>query len=222
MSATFISKMLRLLSWLVPAMILLAVLVIWSCSLLVSWSSKNQVYTTIEALPVNKVGLLLGTSKYTRSGQVNPFYQYRIDAAVALFESGKIEYILVSGDNRHHNYNEPREMRRDLIRSGVPEERIVADFAGFRTLDSVIRSKEVFGQDSITIISQAFHIERALYIARHHGYPAIGFAANDVSHNHGYKIYIREYLARIKLMLDLYVYGTKPAFLGDMIEIGSE
>jgi SanA protein len=213
-------KLLRLLAWLMPAIVLFVVLSIWTCSLVVSTGTKQFIYDNIENLPENRVGLLLGTSKYTPAGQINPFYQYRIDAAVELFEGGKIDYIIVSGDNRHHTYNEPREMRRDLINAGIPQERIVADFAGFRTLDSVIRSQKVFGQDSITIISQHFHIERALYIARHHGYDAVGYAARDVPRSYGFKTYVREYLARVKLMLDLYIYKTEPMFLGDKIEIG--
>jgi SanA protein len=113
-------------------------------------------------------------------------------------------------------------MRRDLMQAGIPENRIVADFAGFRTLDSVIRSQKVFMQDSITIISQRFHIERAIFIARHHGYEAVGYAARDVRRSYGFKTYVREYLARVKLMLDLYIYKTEPMFLGDEIEIGKQ
>lgn len=213
-------KALRFYLITIPLGIILAGILILACSLVVTISTQSYIYDKVEEIPANKVGLLLGTSKYTLKGQINPFYQNRIEAAVALFESGKIEYILVSGDNRHRTYNEPREMRRDLLEANIPADRIVADTAGIRTLDSVIRSRLVFGQDSVTIISQAFHVERAIYIARHSGYAAVGYAAEDVSVSFGMKTYIREYLARVKLMLDLYVTKTQPAFLGDEIPVG--
>jgi SanA protein len=204
----------------IPLIIIVSGILILACSLIVTISTQPYIYEKVEDVPANKVGLLLGTSKYTLKGQINPFYQNRIDAAVALFESGKVEYILVSGDNRHRTYNEPREMRRDLLEANIPADRIVADTAGIRTLDSVIRSRLVFGQDSVTIISQAFHVERAIYIAHHAGYAAVGFAAKDVEVSFGLKTYIREYLARVKLMLDLYVSKTQPAFIGDEIPVG--
>ncbi len=204
----------------IPLIIIVSGILILACSLIVTISTQPYIYEKVEDVPANKVGLLLGTSKYTLKGQINPFYQNRIDAAVALFESGKVEYILVSGDNRHRTYNEPREMRRDLLEANIPAHRIVADTAGIRTLDSVIRSRLVFGQDSVTIISQAFHVERAIYIAHHAGYAAVGFAAKDVEVSFGLKTYIREYLARVKLMLDLYVSKTQPAFIGDEIPVG--
>jgi SanA protein len=213
-------KALRFYLITIPLGITLAGILILACSLIVTISTQSYIYDKVEEIPANKVGLLLGTSKYTLKGQINPFYQNRIDAAVSLFESGKIEYIIVSGDNRHRTYNEPREMRRDLMEANIPAERIVADTAGIRTLDSVIRSRKVFGQDSVTIISQAFHVERAIYIARHSGYAAVGYAAEDVEVSFGLKTYIREYLARVKLMLDLYVTKTQPAFLGDEIPVG--
>jgi SanA protein len=213
-------KALRFYLITIPLGITLAGILILACSLIVTISTQSYIYDKVEEIPANKVGLLLGTSKYTLKGQINPFYQNRIDAAVSLFESGKIEYIIVSGDNRHRTYNEPREMRRDLMEANIPAERIVADTAGIRTLDSVIRSRKVFGQDSVTIISQAFHVERAIYIARHSGYAAVGYAAEDVEVSFGLKTYIREYLARVKLMVDLYVTKTQPAFLGDEIPVG--
>ncbi len=213
-------KALRFLLIAIPLGMIVSGLLILACSLVVTISTQTYIYDKVDEVPANKVGLLLGTSKYTLKGQINPFYQNRIEAAVSLFESGKIEYIIVSGDNRHRTYNEPREMRRDLMEANIPADRIVADTAGIRTLDSVIRSRKVFGQDSVTIISQAFHVERAIYIARHSGYAAVGFAAEDVSVSFGMKTYIREYLARVKLMLDLYVTKTQPAFIGDEIPVG--
>ncbi len=205
-------RKLRIAALIAALLPLAASLVILAASLWVGKRTQPYIYDSLSETPYNRAGLLLGTSKYTLRGTINPFYQNRIDAAVALLEAGKIDYVIVSGDNREQNYNEPREMRRDLLANGIPKERIVADTAGIRTLNSVLRAKYVFGQDSITIISQGFHVERALFIALHHDLYAIGFAAAEVDWGYGYKTYVREYLARIRLLLDLFVFGTKPEF----------
>jgi SanA protein len=178
-----------------------------------SFKTRHQVYDSIDAIPKNKVGLLLGTGKYAASGNINLFYKYRIDAVVKLYKAGKIEYILVSGDNSQKDYDEPTDFKKDLIAKGIPEDRIFLDYAGFRTLDSIVRAKEVFGQTSITIISQKFHNQRAIYIAKQFGIDAIGFNAKDVYNSH-----FREYLARSKASLDL-VFNVQPKFLGEKIVI---
>lgn len=178
-----------------------------------SFKTRHQVYDSIDAIPKNKVGLLLGTGKYAASGNINLFYKYRIDAVVKLYKAGKIEYILVSGDNSRKDYDEPTDFKKDLIAKGIPEDRIFLDYAGFRTLDSIVRAKEVFGQTSITIISQKFHNQRAIYIAKQFGIDAIGFNAKDVYNSH-----FREYLARSKASLDL-VFNVQPKFLGEKIVI---
>ena len=184
----------------------------------VSKTVDKRVYSTTDNIPHVKVGLLLGTSKYLSNGQPNLYYQYRIDAAVRLFRSGKIQFLLVSGDNAHRNYDEPKMMRNDLIEQGIPKEKIYLDFAGFRTLDSVIRAKEIFGQDSITFISQKFHNERALFLAGKIGMEAYAFNARDVNKYYGFKTMLREKLARTKMMLDILM-GTQPKFLGEKIVI---
>ena len=151
-------------------------------------------------------------------GKTNPYFKNRIDAAEELFESGKIKYILISGDNRRHNYNEPQAMKDSLVNRGIPKESLVLDFAGLRTLDSMVRSKEIFGQDSVTVISQQFHNERAIYLARHYGIHAIGYNAKDVSAYEGLKTQIRELLARVKVFVDFFV-NKQPRHLGEKIEI---
>nr|WP_138433383.1 ElyC/SanA/YdcF family protein [Winogradskyella algicola] len=178
-----------------------------------SFKTRHQVYDSVNDIPKNKVGLLLGTGKYATSGTINLFYKYRIDAAVMLYKSGKIEYILVSGDNSRKDYNEPSDFKNDLIAKGIPEDKIFLDYAGFRTLDSVVRAKEIFGQTKFTIISQKFHNQRAIYIAKHFSIDAVGFNAKDVYNSH-----FREYLARSKASLDL-VFNVQPKFLGEKIVI---
>ena len=170
-------------------------------------------YDDINNIPKNNVGLVLGASKWTSSGRINLFYQHRVDAAVALYKAGKINYILVSGDNGRKDYDEPSDFKNDLVAKGIPEAHIFLDYAGFRTLDSIVRAKEIFGQNAITIISQQFHNERAIYIAQHYDIEAIAYNAKDV-----YKTPPREYLARTKARLDL-LFNVKPKFLGDKIAI---
>ncbi len=181
-------------------------------------NAENKTSFEIGDLKKNKVGLLLGTSKHLKSGYINPYYTYRLEAAVELYKSGKIDFILVSGDNGSQGYDEPTAFREDLIKSGIPENKIVLDYAGFRTLDSVIRAKEIFGQTKITIISQKFHNERAIYLAEKNGIQAVGYNAKNVAKRFGIKVQLREYLARTKVFLDI-VFNVKPKYLGEKVVI---
>ena len=131
--------------------------------------ARHYTYDDVDAVPYNRVALVLGTSKYLIGGSPNHYFKYRIKAAAELYNNGKVDYILVSGDNATVQYNEPRQMRRALIQAGIPASAIYSDYAGFRTLDSIVRAKEVFGQARFTVVSQAFHNERAIFIARHFG-----------------------------------------------------
>jgi len=196
------------------AILILVLAVNWH----VSKASQDQIYSSFEKLPYNRVGLVLGSGKFLKSGYTNLYYQYRIDATLALYHAGKIEYVLVSGDNSNKNYDEPTTIKNDLIAGGIPENKIVLDYAGFRTLDSVVRGKLVFGLTSFTIISQQFHNERALYLANKNHINAIAYNAKDVSKRYGFRTQLREKLARVKMMLDL-LFGKKPKFLGEQIEI---
>ena len=188
------------------------------CNYRISKYGEGKVFGDTAFIPYNKVGLLLGTSPRVKGGKTNPYFKNRIDAAAELFESGKIKYILISGDNRRHNYNEPQAMKDSLVNRGIPKESLVLDFAGLRTLDSMVRSKEVFGQDSVTVISQQFHNERAIYLARHYGIHAIVFNAKDVSAYEGLKTRMRELLARVKVFVDFFI-NKQPRHLGEKIEI---
>ena len=188
------------------------------CNEKVDKTAIGRTYFDITEVPYKKVGLLLGTSKYVAGRQENLYYHFRIDAALKLIKSGKIKYVIISGDNGRKEYNEPEMMRRDLIDSGVDSTTIYLDYAGFRTFDSMIRLKEIFSQSDVTIISQKFHNERALYIAYREGINAIGFNAKDVHANTGLKVQVREKLARVKLFID-YLIDTEPKFLGEKITI---
>ena len=185
---------------------------------LVENTTSDKVYNSASEIPYNKVGLLLGTGKTLSDGRINLYYSHRIEAAVKLIKAGKVDVILVSGDNSAEDYDEPSTIKEDLIEKGVSPDRIYLDYAGFRTLDSVVRSIEIFRQSSITIISQQFHNERAIYIAKRKGIDAVGFNAKDVELHYGFKTQLREKFARVKMVLDL-VFGIEPKFLGDKIEI---
>jgi len=191
-------------------------------NVLVTQFAEGALYSDAGDVPYNEVGLLLGTSRYLGTGQPNPYFDNRIAAARELYDAGKIRIIVASGDNAHHSYNEPRLMKRELITRGVPEAAIFLDYAGFSTLDSVIRVNRVFGQDRFTVISQEFHNERALYIARHKSLDAVGYNAEPVSGPLGLRTSLREYLARVKAVLDVHVFGTEPRFLGDQVPLSYE
>ena len=193
------------------------IVTVWA-NLEVSRATKEYLTDDIRQIKPTKVGLLLGTSPMLKNGIPNEFFFNRIDAAVALFQQNKIKYIIVSGDNSRADYNEPMEMKRALIKRGIPDSLIYVDYAGFRTLDSVVRAKEVFGQDSFIVISQKFHNERAVYIARKKNMAAIGFNAKDVNAYYGFKTKIREILSRDKVFID-WMLGIKPKFIGKKIQI---
>ena len=196
----------------------LVFITIWICDRVIVSATDNKVFTEISKLPHNKFGLLLGTSKLLGSGKPNQYFSNRIKAAFDLFEAGKIDFIVISGDNSRAGYNEPLDMKNELIGMGIPEEKIFLDYAGFRTYDSVIRMDKIFGQKCFTIISQEFHNRRAIYIARHFGYDAIGYSAADVDVYNGFKTKVREKLARTKVFLNFLLH-KQPKFLGEPVEI---
>lgn len=186
--------------------------------LFVSIYSKKYIYDSIEEIPYNDVALVLGTSKYLYNGRVNMYFKFRMDAAYELYKSGKIKFILVSGDNRHRFYNEPRQMRLDLIRLGVDKKHIFLDFAGFRTRDSIIRANKVFNLTNFTIVSQPFHNERAIFIARQKNINVVAYNARNVRKLYRIRQFPRELAARVLMIVDI-IFNKPPKFYGDNIII---
>jgi len=181
----------------------------------ISYSAKDTIYSDSKKVPLKKAALLLGTAKYIARGKQNYFYTYRIRAAVKLWKEGKVKAIVVSGDNSTKHYNETARMQKDLIKAGVPSKYITLDYAGFRTLDSVVRAEAIFDLKDYIIVSQKFHLERALFIAKAKGQKVIGFMAKDIPGTAAaYRMKAREYLARVKAFLDVYVLHTEPKFYG--------
>lgn len=203
----------------IPATIA-GIIFMFYCSYAVQKNAEGKTYDDVAAIPYNRVGLLLGTCKTMKDKKtINPFWQYRLEAAYNLWKAKKIDRILISGDNGWYGYNEPQDFLDAFLALGIPDSCMVCDFAGFRTHDSVERSKKVFGQNKLTIISQEFHNDRALYIAQKFGIDAVAYNAKDVGFRNGLRTSIREKLARVKLFLDLYVINYEPHFLGKQIEI---
>lgn len=185
----------------------------------VNSSTKSYLYESVDRVPQREVALVLGTSQYLRGGRKNLFFEYRIQATVSLYQAGKIKHIVVSGDNATKHYDEPAMMKKELVKRGIPACKITCDYAGFRTFDSVVRMWKVFGQTSFMVVSQKFHNQRAVFLARKQGLDAIGFNAKDVTGTNGLKTHLREYFARFKAVIDLYIWPAEPRFLGDPVPL---
>lgn len=194
---------------------------LWWCDRHIRTTTAAQVFDSVEDVPFNRTGLVLGTSERGRGGGPNLYFDHRIEAAAALYRAGKVEHLLLSGDNGRTDYNEPEDMRRALIAAGVDSTDITLDYAGFRTFDSMVRAREVFGQQRFTVISQRFHNERAVYIAQHSGLEVIGFNARDVAGRAGWRTLLREKAARVKVFFDM-AFGVEPRFLGEPVELGKQ
>ena len=198
---------------------LLLFVILFSSSVFCVEEENSDIYTDIKKVPAKKAALVLGTAKYISKGKQNYFYTYRIRAAVQLWKAKKVNAIVVSGDKSTY-YDEVTSMYKDLIKLGVPSKYITRDFHGHRTFDSIVRAKEVFSLDDYIIVSQKFHLNRALYIAHEKGQKAIGFAAKDIKGTKAaQKMIDREALAQVKAFLDIHVLNTKPKVLGKKIKV---
>jgi len=183
----------------------------------IAWKTAPWVYDDLKSLPHRQVGVVLGTAKYYRAGVPNQYYAWRIQGALNAYNSGKVNYLLLSGDNARQSYNEPMTMRRDLIAAGVDPADIVLDYAGFRTLDSIVRTRKVFDTNDFIIITQRFHCERALFIALHMGIQAQCYAVP--SPKNMLTVRAREVAARLGALADLYIMKREPRFLGPLVPI---
>jgi SanA protein len=202
-----------------------AILALTALSASVAWAAcanrlckdaaQGRTFLSVDTVPAREVALVLGANKQTRYGRPNLHFNQRIAAATELYRAGKVKHLLVSGDNHVAGYNEPEDMRDALIAAGVPDEAITCDYAGFRTLDSVVRAKEIFRLSQCTIVSEEFHCPRALWIARQRGLDAIAFAAPDVAlKSWSWRAELREQFARSWCGVDLYLLHRGPKFLG--------
>jgi SanA protein len=193
-----------------------------ACYLIVWSVARGRSYDTVDATPLRECGLVLGTLPKV-DGRDNVFFTSRIKAAADLYHGGRVQYLIVSGDNSHLGYDEPTEMKAALVAKGVPANRIYCDYAGLRTLDSVVRADRIFGQQQFVIISQAFHNSRALYIARRKGLvDCVAYNAPGVETTATIPMHLRELGARILAILQVEFLKTEPKFLGERVLIGEK
>jgi SanA protein len=181
----------------------------FAANMMIVRAATDKTYSDVRTIPHRRVGLVLGCQMRLSDGRLNHFFQARITAAVNLYRYGKVDYLLASGDTT--------DLKDALIGQGVPAERIYLDYAGFRTLDSVVRAKEVFGQTEVTIISQEFQAQRAIFIANNWRLDAIGFNAPEVV---SLETSLREHFARVRAVIDIYLFRMQPRFLGERVTIG--
>ena len=176
--------------------------------------ARGRVLTRAEDVPDSPVAIIFGARVYP-DGQLCPVLEERVRAGVALYRAGKVRKLLMTGDNSRRSYDEVSAMKAYAVSQGVPPEDVVRDFAGFRTFDSCYRARSVFGVRRAVLVTQAYHLPRALYLARRLGIDAVGFAAkNGVERNVLAQYQAREWPADAEAVLDLHVWHKKPRFAG--------
>lgn len=170
-------------------------------------------------LPSDYVGLVLGCSPKLDERE-NAYFTHRIKKATELWRSGNVRCLIVSGDNRVDHCNEPHEMKKALVKQGVPNKHIVCDYGGLRTLDSIVRANKIFGADKIAIVSQEFHNKRAMAIASHYGIEARALDAEDIDPpSSRILLWIRERIARVAMLMDLFLFNREPSIMGDPVSL---
>lgn len=193
---------------------------IWCASARMEQLSAGRVITTVDALPHQRVGLVLGCAPTIPSGASNLYFRYRMEAAAQAYHARKIDYLLVSGDHHNASYDEPTAMQQALLRLNVPADRIIRDGAGYSTLDSIVRARQVYGLNEVCVVTQRDHALRALYLAQAHGLDAVAFAAREVPvTGGGLRTRLREALARVGTLFDIHLVGRQPRTLGPLIKI---
>lgn len=203
--------------FIITGILILVLLLIAGCYLLISRHAATFIYDDTATIPFRGTALVLGTAKLTRGGNMNGYFRYRIEAAEKLFREKKCDMLIVSGaDKGHHRFREADEMKNALIEKGIPAGAIMTDHAGYRTWDSLWRCQGSFGAHSITVVSQRFHIERAIYAGHKQGLNVIGYPAQSITGSTAARMFIRECLARVKCMLDCYILHPKPVYMRNM------
>lgn len=213
------NSLFRKLLLLVEIMVFIPLILLFATNQIITTSTQKHLYDSFEQLPDNRVGIVLGTSPRIRDGRPNPYFNNRMEAAASLFHHNKVQYLIVSGDNRTRYYNEPEYMQQALVELGVPASSIFQDHAGIRTYESIVRARNVFGQTDITIISQRFHNQRAVYIAKQKGMNAVAFNAADVNREMNDRTRIREWFAKSRVFYDLFIRGETD-YSNESVSIG--
>lgn len=211
-------KRFRKLGWIFLGVMLVTVLFVWGTNRAVLSSADGRIYLDVDSVPQAPVALVLGTAPIF-NGSKNAFFERRMNAAAELFKAHKVSKLLVSGDNHISTYDEPTAMRNALISRGVPAADIALDYAGFRTLDSIVRAKKVFGVDRCVIVTDDFHLPRALYIASSEYIDAVGFQTAPLPRSVSPWTYVREVGSRSLVWLDIHIWNRQPRFLGPRVAL---
>ena len=202
---TRISRTRRIVLFWTAAALIAALEAVLTAGWLVGKTS-SRIYSSVNDIPAREFGMVLGVSPYS-NGRPNPVFAGRLQAAAELYHAGKVRMLVVSGASRPEElYDEIPAMTQGLVALGVPEDVIVGDGKGFRTLDSILRMRDVFGYDDFITISQRSHVERALYLADQHGISTIGFEAGilpGLYPNEWLGSAIRAHLSNVKAILDI-------------------
>lgn len=183
----------------------------------ISLRTQPLMYNEINAVPEAQTALLLGARVYP-SGRLSDIMRDRALIAIELYNAGKVEKILVSADHGQKEYDEVNAIKNFLLENNIPKEVIYLDHAGFDTYDSVTRAKDIFEVKSMTIVTQEFHLPRALYIAKKKNIPVYGMIADKQHYQDAQKYTFREYLARVKAVLEI-MFGAKPKYLGEPVPL---
>ncbi len=195
-------------------LLLLAAGVVLAANLWVLARTRDRIQDDLLLCRTAPIGIVFGTSYWSRDGERNPHYAARLHAAARLMRLHRVRHLLLSGDNRTRYYNEPVTMWRDLRRANIPDAAMTLDYAGFSTFDTLVRAHEVFGVDRALLITQDWHLPRALYLALAAGIEAQGCVAPSSPVAGEWRLRIREWLARVAMLGDLYLWHRKPHFLG--------
>jgi SanA protein len=207
-------RLTKFLLWCIAGVVVLTL----GCNWWIIRASDSAVYRHPAIIPDRDVGLVLGTAPRVATRK-NLFFEGRMDTAARLWKEGKVRHFLVSGDHGQKNYDETTAMRDALVARGVPAKSITQDHAGFRTLDSLVRAREVFGVEKLVVVTDDWHLPRALFLAKSAGVDAIGAAFEDVPWKQSAKTRVREWFSRVKAVADVYVLRTKPKFLGERVDL---
>ncbi len=200
--------------WTIVGLLAAGAMTVVGLNLWVVMATHDRIATSPLTCQSREVGIVFGTSHGLVGGGSNPHYQARLDTAAQLYRLRRVSNLLLSGDNRTRYYNEPMTMWRDLRARNVPQEFMTLDYAGFSTFDTLVRAHKVFGVDEAVLVTQPWHLPRALFIADALGLEAVGCPAISERQPPGLKLMMREWLARAATVGDLYLWGRKPRFLG--------
>lgn len=207
---------LKRLSMVLGAATLLAALLFVSANLWVLGRTHARIEQTLPVCGGERVAIVFGTSHWTRSGLRNPYFDARMSASARLLRLGRVDHLLLSGDNRTRFYNEPIAMWRDLRGREVADADMTLDYAGFSTFDTLVRARDVFGVEEAVLVTQAWHLPRALFIADAVGIDATGCAVPGRQARGEWRLQAREWVARVAMLGDLYLWGREPRFLGPL------